>query len=256
MGRPKKSVADVQADFDSRWPNRFRVSGCDGLEGLCRLTCLACNTFFERTLRNALARGACPTCSPRPGQHKQAASWTRSREAADAGGVTHLGSNPSGYADRTLRHKFMCHKHGVFTIHRPTDKAVCPKCRGYISPNDPDHLDPKLRSKPCDLYLLEIRDSVGLWTKVGISTNLKARKRNYDREGVVVLRETRVVRMTLYDALVVEREIKRWARQALGRRKCPRKKWAGWSESFADKACTLPAAFDRELARFRGGRRA
>lgn len=255
MGRPRKSLEDAQAALDERWPDRFRLSGYSGSEGLCQLTCLTCNTFFERRFRNALARGACPTCSPTPGQHKRATSWTRSREAAEAGGVVHLGVDPSGYADRTLRHKFMCHKHGVFTMIRPGDKAVCPKCRGYISPNDPDHLPMRLRSKPCDLYLIEIRDSVGVWTKVGISTNWTSRKRNYAREGVTVLRETRVVRMTLYDALVVEREIKRWARQAIGRRKCPRRKWSGWSESFADKACALPAAFDRELARFRGGRR-
>ena len=255
MGRPKRTLEDAQAAFDERWPGRFRISSYAGNEELCQLTCLTCNTYFERRFRNAISRGACPTCSPTPGSHKRATSWTKSREAAEAGGVVHLGSVPSGYRDRTHRHNYMCHKHGVFTISRHGGKAVCPKCRGYISPNDPDHLPAKLRSKPCDLYLVEIRDSVGLWTKIGISTNWASRKRNYAREGVTLLRETRMARMTLYEALVVEREIKRWARQAIGRRKCPRQKWSGWSESFADKANALPAAFDRELARFRGGRR-
>ena len=249
------SLEDAQARLDGKWPARFHLRSYTNYDGLCSASCLECNTLFERRFNHIVSRGACPTCSPSPGVHKRETSWQRSREAAEAGGVVHLGTEPAGYKDRGYRHKFMCYKHGVFTVGRHGGKAVCPKCRGYISPNDPDHLPAKMRSKPCDLYLIEIRDSVGVWTKVGISTNWKSRKRNYAREGVAVLRETRVVRMTLYDALVVEREIKRWARQAIGRRKCPRKKWSGWSESFADKACSLPAAFDRELARFRGGRR-
>lgn len=255
MGRPKLSLEDAQARVDERWPGRYRISDYISGREFCSVECLACHTNFRRRFTHVVSRGACPTCSPAPGSHKRGESWTKSREAAEAGGVVHLGTEPAGYRDRGHRHKFMCHKHGVFTVARHGGKAVCPKCRGYISPNDPDHLPAGQRLKPCDLYLIEVRDSVGVWTKVGISTNWASRKRNYAREGVTVLRETRVVRMTLYDALVVEREIKRWARQAIGRRKCPRRKWSGWSESFADKACALPAAFDRELARFRGGRR-
>lgn len=255
MGRPAMSLEDAQARVDAKWPGKFRLSSYSGHGEPCSVSCLDCGTLFERLFTHVVARGACPTCSPSPGVHKRAASWQRSKDAAAAGGVLHLGTEPTGQRDRGHRHKFMCYKHGVFSVNRVGDKAICPKCRGYISPNDPDHLPTRLRSKPCDLYLIEIRDSVGLWTKIGISTNWTGRKRNYAREGVTLIRETRMVRMTLYEALVVEREIKRWARQAIGRRKCPKKKWSGWSESFADKACALPAAFDRELARFRGGRR-
>jgi hypothetical protein len=254
MGRQTRSLEDAQARLDTKWPGRLKILTYSGSRSICAFECRTCGSGFESSFTNVLSRGSCPTCRP-AGGNRSTESWTGSQEAAKAGGVIHLGVEPSGNVNRTLRHKFMCHKHGVFSVGRHGGKAVCPKCRGYISPNDPDHLDPKLRSKPCDLYLIEIRDSVGLWTKVGISTSWAARKRNYAREGVTVLRETRLIRMTLYDALVIEREIKRWARNTIGRRKCPRKKWSGWSESFADKACTLPAAFDREVAKFRGGRR-
>lgn len=102
-----------------------------------------------------------------------------------------------------------------------------------------------VRGKPCVLYLIQVRDSVGLWTKVGIAGDLKLRERFYARDGVAVLRRIRTHHATRYEAAVLEMRIKQWARKNIGRRARPRKKWSGWSESFSDKGSVLPGLFDK-----------
>lgn len=256
MPRPAKTLAEVQKMIDGKWPAMFQVLTYTGTPNPADFRCLKCFTEFARRPHDVLRRGACPGCSPAPGTKSASSARARARKAAEAGGVRHVSSEISGRVDRRLRHIFSCPQHGEFALTAPGDKAVCPKCRGHISPNDPDSLPTRLRGKPCDLYLIEIQDTTGgYFTKVGISTNWACRKRNYAKEGVRILREVRCIRMTLYEALLIERELKKWMRRTLGRRRCPRKKWSGWSESAIDPFRKFPAAFDREVTMFRARRR-
>lgn len=256
MPRQRRTLSEAQQHLELKWPGKFALLDYVGARKPAKFRCCSCQHEFSRGFDDTLKRGTCPGCSPSRGEHKKPKAWERAQQAAAAGGVEHVGSEPSNRTDRRYYHKFRCPHHGVFQLSTPGWRAQCPKCRGHVSPNDPELLPKKMRGKACDLYLIEIRDTTGgYFTKVGISTNWASRKRNYAKEGVHVLRELRCLRMTLYEALVIEKSIKTWMRRVLGRRRCPARKWSGWSESAIDPFRKFPAAFDREVALFRARRR-
>lgn len=247
MGRPKLTLQEFQQRLDARWKDRFEALSCEGGEVAADVRCLGCGTEFSRIAQDVIKRGTCPGCSPKPGEHWKEKAAIKTIKAARKAGVRPEPPTPSGQTQRSLRHHFICPKHGKFSVVRLGAEALCPRCHRNLPPNHPDSIPQHKRGKACVLYLLEIRDREGYFTKVGISTNWEARKMNYRREGVEILKEIRMFRTTLYHAAVLEMRIKRQAKKQLGRRRKPRKAWAGWSESHSDPFRQLPGMFDRAI---------
>ncbi len=247
MGRPRLSLQEFQQHLDSKWPDQFQALTCSGGEALADVRCLTCSTEFSRRARDTVARGTCPGCSPKRGEHWQEKATIKTIKIARRAGMQPEAPEKSGNTNRKLRYRFTCPKHGPFSVIRLGAEALCPRCHRNLPPNHPDGIPSHKRGKACVLYLLEIRDREGYWTKVGISTNWEGRKSNYRREGVEVLKEVRMFRTTLYHAAVLEMRIKRQAKKVLGRRRKPRKTWSGWSESHADPHRHLPGLFDRAI---------
>lgn len=209
--------------------------------------CLGCGTEFSRIAQDVIKRGTCPGCSPKQGEHWKEKAAIKTIRAARKAGVLPAPPALAGHKRPTNRHHFVCPKHGPFSVLRVGAEALCPRCHRSLPPNHPDAIPHHKRGKACVLYLLEIRDREGYWTKVGLSTNWEARKSNYRREGVEILRELRMFRTTLYHAAVLEMKIKRQAKKQLGKRRKPRRTWAGWSESHLDPFRALPGIFDRAI---------
>lgn len=257
MARRPLTPEEFQAKLDDAFPNSFETLEFESRHANARFQCRECRHEFVMRANNLLLRGNCPACGRSPGRHTIEQGLQAAQDAAEAYGSELVRYEPNPKPNRRGgRYVFRCHQHGEYTSTRPSRHAQCPRCRGYVSPNDPKLLPARLHRKPCVLYLVEIRDTTGQYfTKVGISTDWKTRKRHYGRAGVTILRELRMYHTTLIDALTIEQSLKRWMRRTLGRRKCPPRRWAGWSESAIDPFRKFPAAFDREVTLHRARRK-
>lgn len=247
MGRPKLTLREFQTRLDERWSGRFEALSCEGGELPAGVRCLGCGHEFSRIAQDVIKRGTCPGCSLGRGEHWKEKAAIKTIRAARRAGVKPEPPEQSGRTNRAFRHKFTCPKHGPFSVVRLGAEALCPRCHRGLPPGHPDNIPQHKRGKACVLYLLEIRDREGYWSKIGISTNWEARKTNYRRDGVEILKELRMFRTTLYHAAVLEMRIKRQAKKQLGKRRKPRKSWAGWSESHSDPFRQLPGIFDRAI---------
>lgn len=255
MPNPKHSVESFQAILDDTHPGHFQVLEYEGYRTLSLFRCLKCAAEFRQTPSRIKARGNCPVCGRKTGQSRREAGVEKAREAAIASGLELVGSAKSRpeLASRFARYSFRCPVHGVFTVPRTRRDIKCPKCHPptFFAPTHPDAVPKRLRGKACLLYLIVIRDSSGVWTKIGISTNWESRQRHMKKEGVEVLHTLRTYKTNLYDATRIEWELKKRMRKILGKRACPRVKWSGWSECFRDPFRQCPAIFDRAVREFR-----
>lgn len=240
VAAPRLTLAEFQERLDARHPNKFQVLAYTHSQKPVSALCTRCFLDFEVRADSLIKKGCCPHCDGKSAQYKANAT-SRTEAAAKCPLITPLEPISNG---RNHRFRFKCAKHGEFSVRKLGAEARCPRCHKNLPPTHPDRIPKARRDIPCILYLLQIRDKYGYWTKVGISTNMPYRLTNYKREGVTVLRTVREYHTTLYKACCVEMELKRWARRVLGQRPRPRKKWSGWSESFADRRNVFPAAFD------------
>ena len=236
MPRPVLTKVQAQERLDAKWPGKFRLIAYKGA-ARSKIECRTCCKWFSRRFHDQLRRGSCTHC--RKHAEKKRHQKLAGNGCQVMGGVDY-DKNRNGWLSCE------CPKHGPFRV-RVGKRLRCRRCHPPSAYMSSANLPKSKRNKPCDLYLVHVRDSVGYWTKVGISTDWKSRHRNYKHEGVTVLREVRMYRTTLYRALQIEEKIKKWSRRELGKRSCPRRKWAGWSESFKDPDSKLPGVFDRAI---------
>lgn len=238
---------EFQSRLSAKFPDRWKVLSYTHSMEPARVACGRCDTIKEARADEILkGKTKCLLCEPRV-----AAYHARSKDKISKilhPGISHAGSEPVGTNNR-LVHSFYCHKHGLFSMKRAllSPEIRCPRCFPSLPPNHPDLIPRGQRGRAAVLYLLEIRDATGKWLKVGISTNFPNRKKMYAREGVKILREIRVEKMTLFRAAWTELELKRWGRRVLGRRPTPKKRWSGWSECFKDRAGQFVSQFDKIL---------
>lgn len=255
MPNPKHSVESFQAILDDTHPGHFQVLEYTGYKDPGLFRCLKCATEFRQTPSKVKARGNCPGCGRKTGDHRKRVGLEKAEKAAKDSGLELVAASKAlkHHANQSARYSFRCPIHGVFTTPRMRGGVKCPKCHPptFFAPTHPDAIPKRLRGKACLLYLIVIRDSSGVWTKIGISTNWESRQRHMKKEGVEVLHTLRTYKTNLYDATRIEWELKKRMRKILGKRACPRVKWSGWSECFRDPFRQCPAIFDRAVREFR-----